>query len=174
MLNTNKCSGTLRHITENWALLGPKWRIRWRKRMGMEWKWRNPSNTASITPKRYTVPPLLFLHEIIWSRAKKLDDVAHRGFGAYDQMQGQAMNLHEGVMSKIKRGGEMLNQMRMVEPPTLYKWYLMLLSVPLSLRLQGCSRRCFQKRSVIIQTKRANVTGRVRIWIDSFWTIKRK
>ena len=61
-----------------------------------------------------------FLHELFGNRAKKIDNVAHRGFGAYDDMQGQAMNLHEGVLSKIKTGGELLNKRRQVEPP-LYK-----------------------------------------------------
>ena len=63
-----------------------------------------------------------FLHEMMGgTRAKKIDEMAHKGFGHFDQMQGQAMNLHEGVMSKIQRGGEILNQMRNVEPPTMYK-----------------------------------------------------
>ena len=44
-----------------------------------------------------------------------LSGVMH-GIGAYDKMRGEFMSSHDSVMDKIRQGGEMLQQLKNIEP----------------------------------------------------------
>ena len=48
-----------------------------------------------------------------------LSGVMH-GIGAYDRAKGECMATHDTVMDKIRQGGEMLQQLRNIQPQARY------------------------------------------------------